>query len=477
MVDNKSYFWWLNFGALFLSVLFFFERIPSFETALGPIRLSHVLVPFLIVLITVGLYQKRSQIQSLKIPLELICLAVFVLTGVLSFFNITNLARFYSASLGLFLCFGSTILLSVIKLDYQKLIRLYFWLFVALIIFSFYQFAGDMLGLPSLVTGVKDIFQKNVFGTPRIHGTYNEPAYFANALFLGIFLFLFLPLSKINLITSFKSSNKFLVFIQKHFNYISLILSFLCLVLFILSLAKSAWVLLPVIFLIAVPFLMKFDFFKQFKLLFSGLLFLVILALGLLGVSNPAILDNIWTQFVGTFDGQTSTAIERKSYSAAAFELINEKAGVIGIGPGQFGTNARDNIVYHLWPANIPINDYVEPFEKPEIFNNYQTDKTITFNVYLEVWLEYGLISLISLLALFISVIGVSIYQTWNLKKTNFTQIQAFQISLTLYLIASLMQWSFISPVYISPIFIALGLLININHNNRNNNLSKTVYE
>ena len=73
---------------------------------------------------------------------------------------------------------------------------------------------------------------------------------------------------------------------------------------------------------------------------------MVILALGLLGVSNSAILDNIWTQFVGTFDGQTSTAIERKSYSAAAFELINERAGIIGIGPGQFGSNARDNIVY-----------------------------------------------------------------------------------------------------------------------------------
>lgn len=467
MDNKKNYFWWLNFGIIFLASLFFFERIPSFETSLGPIRLSHLVVPFLITMLIVGLYQKRLEIQQIKIPRELILILIFIFTGVFSFVNVVNLPRFYSASIGLFLCFGSTILLSVIKINYQKLIKTYFWLFAGLVIFGFYQFIGDLVGLPSSLTGVKDIFQKHVFGTPRIHGTYNEPAYFANALFLGIFLFLFISLPKINSIIAPKFFKNFSAFFQKYFSYISLILSFLCLILFILTLAKSAWILLPVVILVAIPFLIKFGFFKQFKLLLGGLFFLLALVGGFLTVSNPNIINNVVGQFVATFDGQTSTAIERKAYSTSAFELIVEKAGIVGIGPGQFGVNARDNIIYHLWPNNIPINDYIEPFEKLEILNSYQTDKTIVFNMYLEVWLEYGLIPLISLVSLFIWAIGVGAYQVWNLKNSAFNQIHALQISLIFYLIASLMQWSFISPVYISPIFIALGLLININNKSK----------
>jgi O-antigen ligase len=52
--------------------------------------------------------------------------------------------------------------------------------------FGFYQFAGDLMGLPLDVTGLRAPYSGQVFGFPRIQAMSLEPLYFANYLLLPI---------------------------------------------------------------------------------------------------------------------------------------------------------------------------------------------------------------------------------------------------------------------------------------------------
>ncbi|HSX14787.1 MAG TPA: O-antigen ligase family protein [Candidatus Saccharimonadales bacterium] len=55
-------------------------------------------------------------------------------------------------------------------------------------IFGIYQFFGDLAGLPNSVTGIRDRYSKSVLGFPRLQSTALEPLYFANYLFLPLFV-------------------------------------------------------------------------------------------------------------------------------------------------------------------------------------------------------------------------------------------------------------------------------------------------
>jgi len=65
--------------------------------------------------------------------------------------------------------------------------------------FGIFQFLGDMVGLPPSVTGLRELYTKDVLGFPRIQSTAYEPLYFANYLLipLSLALTLFLASSRV----------------------------------------------------------------------------------------------------------------------------------------------------------------------------------------------------------------------------------------------------------------------------------------
>lgn len=55
-------------------------------------------------------------------------------------------------------------------------------------VFGLFQYAGDLAGLPTRLTGLLPPYTKAVFGFPRIQSTAMEPLYFANYLLAPFFL-------------------------------------------------------------------------------------------------------------------------------------------------------------------------------------------------------------------------------------------------------------------------------------------------
>jgi O-antigen ligase len=443
----------LNFFILLLASTFFFERIPSIETSLGPIRLFNIVIP--LTLFTIFAYGLRKQIDFSKysIPKETLVLLLFLFFGTFSFFNVINVNRSLAAYISLIFCSFSTVLLSIFKIDSNKLLKLFVYLFIAQFIFSAYQFIGDrFLKLTPDLTGLKDLFQSNVFGIPRVHNTYNEPAYYANALFLGIILFLFLSFSKVNVFW-----NSF-----KYFNFVYFGLFLISVFIFIITLAKSAWLILPFPLLIAIFFIFTSINNKIMKGVFVGILLLATVTFGISTRLAPNIVNGITNQFIDTVGGSSATSIERSAYSDAAKELIPEYL-LIGIGPGQFGTYANDIIIRNLYPTDVPdTNPYFVTKPNVNYLNKIDTEKNIVFNVYLEVLLEYGLIAFaFYLLFLFITLSNT--YKKISSNKLILDETNILRIALSFYVICSLGQFMFISPVYINPFFVALGLLISLN--------------
>jgi O-antigen ligase len=448
----KKYFYFLVY---LLAGTFFFERIPSLETALGPVRLYNILIPLIIFSF---LYLNKIKVFNYvdyNIPKSSILLFIFLLSGIFSFQNIVNINRFLAAFLSILFCISSCLILSTIKLNPNKLIKIFVYLFIGQFIFSVHQFVGDkFLKLPETLTGLKPLFQSNVFGIPRVHNTYNEPAYYANALFLGIFLFLFLSTSRINIFGAK----------IKYFRVIYVFLFLVSLTIFILTLAKSAWLILPIPLILALLYIFISITNKQIKLIFICLI-VSFFGFGIISTRfAPNIVSNISNQFIETIEGNSATSIERTAYSNAAMQIIPNYI-LTGIGPGQFGTYASNNIVNNLFPL-----DQAEPY--PYLINkptfNYRsvvdTEKNIVFNVYIEVLLEYGIVSFFFFL-FFIFYVIIETLKKLYITNSTLNDINVLRLSLSFYIICSLGQFVFISPVYINPFFVALGLLISLNQN------------
>lgn len=445
---NKISITWLQNITFLLVCSFPFERIPSIETALGPIRIGHILV--LIGWLIFGLLWVKKDLQFFKIRLapEMALVGGFFLFSLTSFFEIANQSRFITSIVAVLISFSYLFFITHFGERIWAGFKWILYLFIFQIIFTFYQLIGDLAGLPGSLTGVKLIFQSHVFGFPRVHTTFNEPSYFANALFFGLFGFVFLTLSKINIFSGI-SALRFEI-LKNKFLYFYVLIIFGLLSAFALTVAKSAWILLPILLpFIAIMYILKIPqrFSGRAKIGFFSAIILICFGITLL---FPTQVNNTLFSLFSTTEGTSATAFERSRNFDSAVELI-ENSPLIGIGPGQFGTKAQEILAYN----NSSVYDL-------DVKN---TEKLIVFNMYPEVWLEYGFVSF----ALLIFLLGFTLYKNFSLflHLKNFThpdQIMRFVVGF--YFLTSLIQWNFISPLYINPIFVALGMLMYLNQKN-----------
>jgi len=68
--------------------------------------------------------------------------------------------------------------------QFPRLEKYLFWATGFVLIFGFYQYFGDVFGLSPALTGLRDIYTKEVFGYPRIQSTGLEPLYYGSFLLI-----------------------------------------------------------------------------------------------------------------------------------------------------------------------------------------------------------------------------------------------------------------------------------------------------
>jgi len=416
---------WLPQLCRWLIISLPFERIPSVNTAVGNIRISQILVLigfyFLIVLIV----KKDPILKAKKFNTDVIYPILFIIFSLPSWFGIVNFNRFLSTFVATLLTFGAFFLLSQFTENIYKRIQELVLTMVFVGFFGVYQFLGDMIGLPIWLTGLREGYTKAVFGIPRIHVTAIEPLYFAGMLFLPIFTCLTFILAR----------RKMLV---KHFKYSNFVLLSFFILLFVLTLSKGAWftlaLTLPVYLIFAARKLKVLELLKSL----SWLGFITVIGFLFSLLYSETILEfayGFWQHIVSTLNFSAATSFERLSLFAGAW-MILQRYIITGIGSGQYGIYSE---------GLLPIN-----FE-PGSF-------AIVNNVYLEIWLEFGLISLWIFLIFIFTPVAKSLAEFVK-KGKIIDDNEIAKFILTFSLIAYFVQWSFFSPIFIMPIFIMLGML------------------
>ncbi len=303
----------------------------------------------------------------------------------------------------------------------EKLISVIKTLFLSALIvcvFGFYQFLGDVAGLPITLTGLKDIYTKAVMGFPRIQAFSMEPLYLANFLFipLGLALGLFI----------FKDNK-----IIKNTWLITLIILILAII--VLGISRGAYVALATLIIFFILF-----FAKKFLTVRNVTIFLVSVvvigsaAYGFLKISNPDALNSFISHAKVEDTGGESVQKRLTDYEKA----LNywQESPIIGIGPGNFGPRDQGY---------------------PEVSQTGGWD--IVNNEYLEILCETGILGLIFFVIILLILLARSIVAY---KKCQDPTLKAVLIGLLSAYVAVLVQYNFFSTLYIMHIWFLIGLLI-----------------
>jgi O-Antigen ligase len=499
-VYKNSKISWLNWTSLAIIFSFPFERSPSLDIMGLTLRFSQFFTMVSIFLVAV-LFLKKSFTNFKWSPINY-WFILLILATIPSIYFVENWSRWFVSMLATLIVFAAAFIIANFlesrKLAFFGLIFVLF--FVGL--FGYFQLFADFIGLPTNITLLKETYTKKVFGFARIHSTAAEPLYFAGMLFLPIYASLILYinsisknsqkiatkmnriLNSIQLLKNLKFVESFLkkytwagkvyslaefIFSKIHLvlfgkfasNFFLGLLIFFA-VLFILTIAKSAWLAIFLTLPLLIIFTWKIFNWKKFisQIALSVLLVIPIVYLAYVSIQPVRLsLDKVIQNFSETALGISSTSTERENFQNLAVSLL-QSSGLIGIGSGQYGIES----------------------ERP--LRSLKTDKNQFFivnNVYLEIWLEFGIVFLILFVSMFSWLLFSSFIKLKKLRpdfnspetklKNNLTPnnyigldtIQIIQLSLLLSIISYLIQWFSFSPIYIMPIFILLGLAFNLN--------------
>lgn len=404
-----------------------FERIPSLGIGGVNIRISQILVIVGLWVFAVLFIKKDRELYKIYLNRTTYLIPLFFLFSLPSWLFVLDSRRFFSTILATSISFGALFLISNFAQNIFEKIKKSIPVFVFVCILGLYQFFGDLIGIPPYLTGLRVQYTKIVFGVPRVQGTALEPLYFAGMLFLPIFFISYWILS----------GKKAKLFSVGDFTIPPFFLLSFFIIIFILTISKGAIICLFFTGFVALAFSLKK--FKQVSFLNSLRKFAIILT----GITTSAyfifekvstVLNSLAENFVASITFQFASSVERLDFLKAALAILPQHI-LLGIGSGQYGIWARDLV-------NVPT----------------ATDSyLIVNNVYIEVWLEYGLISFL----IFLLLLGVPMFANFTnlLKDKNWnTEINLSRLIIGFSLIAYFIQWFTFSPIFIMPIFILLGL-------------------
>jgi O-antigen ligase len=439
LIYPKIKYNWLEKTIYLLILSLPFERIPSFDTPFGTLRISQILTITACYFIFLLYLKKDEKIINLKLNSKLVYIVLFFLFSIPSWFFVVSDKKFIVTMVATILCFLAYFLISHFSKVTFEIYHKLLLVILATCFFGIYQIVFDYLDFPIILTGLRQTYTKEVFGIARIHSTALEPLYFAGMLFLPIFSTILFIISKHKIWGKWQFSNVFVFSIY--------------ILVFLLTLSKSAWL---VLILTGIPFsiyifrrMQLVEFLKTIR--WVGGFLVLITTLGLIYSEKIfTIAKGLFLHIIGTFTFNQATSVERLSFLKVAFKTLYQNS-FLGIGSGQYEFYATK-----ILPPTISIDKISEEVsELPNI-------GLIVNNVYIEIWLEFGLLSLIIFLIFLYKNLKPA-YISLITIKNSLSEQNIMRVAIFFSLITYLLQWFFFSPIFIMPIFILLGMLENIN--------------
>jgi O-antigen ligase len=407
------------FGLLVITLVLPLERFGSLEVAGLTLRTSQVF-GFLTLLSFLGAGLVRRKLSFRPYP-GVVFLFLFLGAALLSLAGAPNLFR--GALTFCFVLFTILVhfLLPNLITDEEKLKRVLRALFVTTGIvtaFGIFQFFGDIIGLPTAVTGLRDLYTSEVFGFPRVQSTFIEPLYFANFLLIPIGLLL---------------SYLFSPHRTERLPFMFLLLG-LCGLNLVLTLSRGGYLgLFVTAFAVVLISFRKVFTFK--RILLSALLIVLVgwafLQLFAFTGNEDIFLGRFFRQATNLFSG--ASFFDRASTYTQAFDLFKQSPW-LGLGIGNFG------------PAIA-----LHPLQQPE------GGWLIVNNEFLEILVETGIIGMTLFLAFLSSVFFRSLRVLRQspdgfLKRTLLGLFAAF--------LGVLVQYQTFSVLYIMHVWFLIGLLV-----------------
>lgn len=407
-------------GPALIGFFLTFERVPSVEIGGLDMRIN-----FLIIFLTLTVYLS-SQLykRKLKLKFDPIRSSVILFLGLMlvSATQAINLNRAITVviSMGLMLCLY--LVMSIIlqkKEDLVFALKGLLWGALVSALFGLYQFFGDMIGLPISMTLLKIGYDSSTFGFARVQAGAYEPLYFANYMFIPMFLILFLNLS-----------GK----IKEVFNKrLSITIAVLLAINFVLAISRGAFLAAGVTGLILVVMqakkiltLKNVIIVSCFALLTVGGVYFALLR------SEPRAIDEFVSHLMVEDRDNGESVVLRLSTSAEAVEIFSQNP-LLGVGPGNFGPEREDY-----------------PNEPPE------GGWPIVNNEYLEIAAEQGVVGIFGFSLLIVIMISRLIFVY---RRSTDPVIANISIALLFAFVAVLIQYVTFSTLYITHIWYLIGLI------------------
>jgi len=464
-------FTWLQKTASAIVILYPFEYLPTIDFGPATLKPSFLATLFGVWVLFILILKKDKNVLNTKILNLTWWFAAFVFASLPSFFIAQNATRFWTTLIATTGVFASSLIIAHFSKNPVKDAKRLVFAMLFVCFFAAFQFVADMLGLPQSVTQLRVQYTKIIFGFPRVHATALEPLLFAGMLYFPIMMmatffaakqqiwhfptkvYVFLE----NLIQGkwikslpFKISRftqnftKNLLDSEKNTGQFSNMLGLLFVsAIFISTISKGAYFALVV----SIPFLIfisikQIDYRKLITMAIIGLT-LFSTMLGVLALRSQNVrksLIEVYNNFYYTILGQTGTLGEREDFQNVAWYLAKNNP-LTGVGGGNFADTAA-----RLLPQ----------------YSTANPGSLIVNNVYLEIFAEQGLIT-ISIFMLMLAYLALRSFKYLTLKteKNNQKSTQKYLVilSLTFSLVCYAIQWTSFSPIYITPVFILIGLL------------------
>lgn len=412
------------FGVFLVAFLLPFERIGSYDFAGITVRASQIFALMALVAWVLIFLAKKENFNA-KNPI-LIPLCFFVGISALSIINALNTQR--AVLVFLFNAFVIAVALMIPNLvknkeHLDKIVKIILVSCFVVSLFGLYQFLGDVAGLPTNLTGLREHYTSIVFGFPRIQSTCLEPLYFAN--------YLLIPVSLCLALISRKKEEKDKFYIKPLYLVLILVLASVNL---ILTLSRGGYLGFVTVILLSLVIFFR-SFFTWKKVLIFILIALVVFIsvyyfLKLAGKEKA--IETFLTQATNIARGPAVK--ERTSTYEEAWKLFKDHPW-FGIGVGNFG------------PMYAPHTQIM-----PE-----KIGWPIVNNEFLEILAETGIFGFLSFLA-FIIVLVVYSIRVIRLAKDSYIRI--ILIGLLIAFCGILVQYQTFSTLYILHIWFLIGLMV-----------------
>ena len=433
---------WLYKTTFLLVLSLPFEYVPSLELGGVNIRLSQVLVLLGFYFLLILVVKREPEILNSKVNPFLFWALSFWVALLPSLFWVINAQRQIQVLIATALAFGATFLVANFIKNTIYTAKSLVLVMTGVGVFGLFQFAADFVGVPYSITLLREHYTKRVFGFARVHATALEPLYWGGMLlFPCVFLlvyFIFKKQTKIEPQTESTStlsrfySSRWLQLLAISVLYLNLIL----------TLSRGAYLAFSFSLIIALFLCFRYISWKTISKWFIPYLAVILVFASIFLFSNDAgrLVTTATDHILNVFTDKQTSTVERLNFLTDALNLLYQNV-ITGIGSGNYGPRVQNN---------IPSGD---------------GGWLIVNNVYVEIWLEQGLLAIL----VFLSMLGYYLRFAFkalnlNLKKhkneSNNSEILIFQISILAAICGYLIQWMTFSPIFIMPFFILFGLLI-----------------